>query len=795
MKTHFAFISLVITVLLAGPVSAGGKKKEPMANPDLTKGEPIPQDASHDWNLGATGARGWMFCEKLCTIRARSIAITEVAKGSPSVGLLAVGDVILGVGGKEFSYDPRTEFGKALTIAESKAGGGKLAVTRFRDGKTEEVVIPLPILGNYSATAPFACEKSKRILEQGCEALAKRVSQPSYKENPIIRSLNALALLASGNEKYIPLVRKEAEWASKFTADGMQTWYYGYVIMLLAEYKMATGDDAYVNGMRRLAMEAAEGQSMVGSWGHKFAEPNGRLSGYGMMNAPGVPLTVSLVMARAAGVNDPKLSEAIERSAKLLRFYSDKGCVPYGDHDAWIQTHDDNGKNGMAAVLFNLMDETEKAEYFSRMSVASHGAERDCGHTGNFFNILWSVPGVAQSGPNATGAWMNEFGAWYFDLARQWDGTFQHQGAPEAQGDKYTGWDSTGACLLAYAMPLKKIWLTGKRASKVTQIDAKEAQQLILDGRGWSNADRNSFYDKLTHDDLIKRLGSWSPCVRDRAAMAMARRNDEALPELIKMLESKSLYEQLGACVALAQLGPKAAPAVDGLRKALQADNIWLRIKAADAIGMIGKPAMVALPDLFEKLIKGPSKEDPRAMEQRYISGIVFQKILKKSLDGADTAQLQRAVVAGLQNQDGRSRGALADVYQKMSYEEIKPILPAIVEAIKTPSPSGEMFADGVRVAGIKVLAKHRIKEGVPLCLSFIDINRWNKRSRIKECLDVVGMYGSAAKPLLPELRQLEKDLRVHSEAKGLQEQIDQLHSLIDKIDKSTEVVELRSMQ
>ena len=53
----------------------------------------------------------------------------------------------------------------------------------------------------------------------------------------------------------------------------------------------------------------------------------------------------------------------------------------------------------MAAVLFNLLGEAKGAEFFSRMSIASHGPERDTGHTGNFFNILWSIPGVAQSGP------------------------------------------------------------------------------------------------------------------------------------------------------------------------------------------------------------------------------------------------------------------------------------------------------------------------------------------------------------------------------------------------------------
>ena len=63
------------------------------------------------------------------------------------------GDVILGVGGRRFSYDPRTEFGKALTRAESEDGGGRLSLLRRRGGETGEVVLKLPALGDYSATA------------------------------------------------------------------------------------------------------------------------------------------------------------------------------------------------------------------------------------------------------------------------------------------------------------------------------------------------------------------------------------------------------------------------------------------------------------------------------------------------------------------------------------------------------------------------------------------------------------------------------------------------------------------
>jgi hypothetical protein len=796
IPTVFSLQVFTAVILTAAPALAA-KSKTPSSNPDFTKGGVISAEASHDWTLGATGARGWIYAEGFSTSTARQIAITKVANGSPADDILQKGDVILGVGGKPFSYDPRPEFGKALTVAETEAAGGKLSLTRWRGGKTEEVVVKLPVLGSYSATAPFDCPKSKRILEQGCAALAKRVASPNYKENPISRSLNALALLASGDPKYLPLVKKETAWAAGFSAESMQTWYYGYVISLLAEYKMASGDESVVPGMRRLALEAAKGQSNVGSWGHKFAMPNGGLYGYGMMNAPGLPLTISLVLAREAGVKDPAIDLAIERSAKLLRFYIGKGCVPYGDHAPWMQTHDDNGKNGMAAVLFNLLDDPKGTAYFSRMSLASHGAERDCGHTGNFWNMLWAMPGVAQGGPQATGAWMSEFGAWYFDLARQWDGNFTHQGQPQPQDDSTRNWDSTGAYLLAYAMPLKKIWLTGKRGSKFPPFSASEARQIVLDGSGWANNDRNSFYDKLSDDELLNRLSSWSPVVRERAGMALARRKQDFVPALVKLLDAPVLETRLGACQALEQFKSKAASAVPALRKTLRADDLWLRVKASDALAAIGKPAMLAVPELLEMIARSPAKDDPRAMEQRFLCFALFEKrggLLGRSLEGVDRDQLRKAVVAGLQNEDGRARSAIGNIYESLSFQEIKPLLPAIYEAIVKPAPSGEMFADGVRLAGLDLLARNHIKEGLPLCLSLMEINRHAKKNRIPRCLESLARYGGAAKPLLPELRQMEKDLRAHSEAKMLKPQIDSLNAIIKNIENATGTVELRSL-
>ena len=756
-------VACVVAAVTLAPGMATSREAPPApAIPDLTRGGTVPGGVRHDWNLGPTGLRGWMHCGTLVTKDARQILVTKVDEGSPADGIVRVGDVILGVGGEPFTSDPRVAVGRAVTRAESEAGGGRLALSRWRDGAIEEVVVELPVLGSYGPTAPFGCPKSRLVFERGCEALAARMAEPAYGDggvDPIPRSLNALALLASGDAEYLALVRREAEWAAAFTSSSMQTWHYGYCIMLLAEYVLATGDQTVMPGLRRLALEAAKGQSAVGSWGHGFARPDGRLGGYGMMNAPGLPLTISLVLARDAGVDDPDVAQAIERSARLLRFYVGKGAIPYGDHHPWIETHEDNGKCGMGAVLFNLLGEREAATFFSRMSLASHGAERDCGHTGNFFNLLWAMPGVAQAGPHATGAWMEEFGGWYFDLARRWDGTFLHQGPPEPDPDSYAGWDSTGAFLLAYAMPHRAIMLTGRRPSVAPQPDAAAAQALVADGRGWDNADRTSAYDACSTEELLGRLGSWSPVVRERAAMALARRREAPLAELIDMLARPALEVRLGACQALAALGRRGAPAVESLEALLSEEDLWLRIKAADALAGIGEPAMRAVPRLLELLATVDPVGDPRGMQQRYFAFALFEEgsgLLGRSLEGVDREALFEAVRVGLGNQDGRARGSIGSVYRNLTGAEIRPLLPAIHRAIVEPAPSGEMFADTIRVEGLRVLAKHRIAEGIPACVRYTrDQNPWSSQNRTPELMAILLGYGAHAKAVIPELNAI----------------------------------------
>jgi hypothetical protein len=129
-----------------------------------------------------------------------------------------------------------------------------------------------------------------------------------------------------------------------------------------------------------------------------------------------------------------------------------------------------------------------------------------------------------------------------------------------------------------------------------------------------------------------------------------------------------------------------------------------------------------------------------------------------------------------------------------LSFEDIEPLLPAILEASAKPAPSGEMFADGIRDAGLNVLAKYHFREAMTLCLETMEIETWGKGRRITSHLKTLQSYGGAAKEVLPMLDKLDKNLRQHREAKMLAPQIELLQEVRSTIVAATEPTELRTL-
>ena len=510
------------------------------AAPDLTAGG-VPGDTI-SFNLGPTGLRGWAYHPGANTGESRQILVMKVATNSPADGLVLTNDVILGASGNgttpgNFTSDARKSL--ALAIADAEAQSPALLNLKiWRAGVTSTVQLTLRTMGAYSATAPYNCPKSAKILEEGLQCIMTDTNETAGRysfgtltllaANDPANTNNAVRMARAQTEALllIPTAAEMAQMKSdvRDAADKV-TWQRGHTLIVLAEYYLVTGDTSVLPAIEAYAVNIAKNQSLFGTVGHIFAEKNDDGSnngpmggGYGPVNSAGMPCFLGLLLARQCGLTNVEIAPAIERTSRFFAYYKGRGSPPYGEHEAYWQSHENNGKSGLAALCFALQtNRAPEQKFFAQMSVAST-TEREKGHTGAFFNYLWAPLGAAVGGETAAASFFQR-ASWYFDLARRWDGGFDYDcltGDGPDSGAQYNNFRMSTAALLTYALPLRQLHLTGRGHDAAhwlatNQISAAEAAD------GYSATGR-------TLSQLISDLGSWSPMVQRRAAEDFANR-------------------------------------------------------------------------------------------------------------------------------------------------------------------------------------------------------------------------------------------------------------------------------
>lgn len=490
---------------------------------------PHMQQFSCFMNLGPTGAKAWM--------RGYQFVITSIQQGSPSFGKLELGDVIVGVNGKTFSEasDHRMDLGNA--IGEAERTGQPLKLNVLRKMQPVEVLIDLPESGGYSATWPYDCEKSTFQLERACEALMD-VQMPKgvVPSDGRFGSFNAgLLWLAADDPRYLDAVRRCIHDAMRVDYDSMSlnNWAMGYASVLMAEYYLATGDDTVLPKLQEVIKLIEAGQMVCGSWGHK--SPAG---GYGALNQPGLVCAMALVLAKECGVEVDQ--QVLDKALNFFRRFAGVGCVPYGDGNPY-RALDDNGKNSMAAVLFHLAGEDEIARQFGEDAGDSYWL-RERGHTGPYFSFMWGPIAVKLTAPEKFRKFM-DYQNWYYNLGTEWDGAMTILPYAEAltrfDSNSYIGEGhrfSTGGLALTYALPMKKLRLTGAPQS-VFSVNAKlsdelkEARKLYL-ARDWKAFDKAiAAIDPDTLESDNEQY--WFNQLRDARAFSL-----DATEHLIKVIEN-----------------------------------------------------------------------------------------------------------------------------------------------------------------------------------------------------------------------------------------------------------------
>ncbi|NQT54393.1 HEAT repeat domain-containing protein, partial [bacterium] len=668
-------------------------------------------------------------------------------------------------------------FGWAIGRAETEEAKGILPLTVWRKGKTQTVDLKLQTMGTYSDTSPHDCPKARKILEQGCALIAKDIK----KENRF--PINELALMASGNPAYMGLVRESAHalaagvpeteklWEAS-SHNGKHTWGFGYRNVFLAEYYLATGDKTVLPAIRAYTACIARGQGRYGTWGHGLFGPgrDGKLHGpvppYGPVNQAGLPCFVSLVLARKCGIKDPELVPAIARANKFFGYYAGKGAIPYGEHRPGI-CHDDNGKTSIAAMAFALQGRRAETQFFSKMVTASYES-REWGHCGNGFSYVWGPIAANCGGPKAIAAFMKEL-RWYHDLARRWDGAFVYIGTGGGVASSYRSvFNSTGSYMLGYAVPLKKLHITGRDANQDNWLsDADVAEAIAAERWLGDNAHANR-----TAEQLLAGLSSWSPLERAWSARELGKRKDNVLPQLLAMIRSNKANGRLGAVIALGQLKARAIPALDAIAGLLDDEDRWVRVQAAEALRNIGAQAR---PVLHQMLRATAVKDETDPMEFRtgalayalfYPGGSYGPRgILAGSLEGVDKRLLYPAIRAVAANPDSHARGCLRSTYALITLDDARALAPEFLASVKEMAPANTMFSKGVRLAGIQAMARLRVEEGIPLALMMINLRDWGRNYITMVSLNVLKEYRGAARSALPELKKLEAQWRAEKRA------------------------------
>ncbi len=759
------------------------------------------------YNLGATGLRGWIYigggngADGTITTSSRQILVTVAS--APGNAVLAVDDVILGaMAGSSgtvplFTSDARKAFGVAIGEAE-RTGAGTLRVKRWRAGVTSDENIPMTVMGDYTTTAPYNCPKSALILAKARTSLVGQlIANPNFLTSDWAGAINGLALLggvAPGDANYATVQTRLQTFARALAArtpnptDSLYVWDWAYIAIYLGEYYLSTGDASVVTGVNNYTVALSKVQSRYGTYGHSgsLLKSDGSLHGtigpYGPVNQAGLPANIAIVLGKkalqAAGqAIDPEIDPAIQRGGDFFAWYVNKGPIPYGEHEPFMDGHSSNGKDPLCAVLFGLQaNRSVETEYFSRMATASFTG-REYGHTGQGFSYLWGAMGANMGGPLAVAEYLKKV-RWHLDLERRTDGSFVYDGAEQygagstADGtylgaSGYYDMNPTATYILTYGLPLQRLYITGKNAFPANTLDATKVANAI------SAATFNVDCTDFTTTQLIASLSEFDPVVRNYAAIELAKRALTAaeLTTLRSMVTGTNANGRMGACQTLGILKDSTAlPLItQRLDKTIESDS-WVRAKAASAIrGYDNATASVQRDPMLTAFTANATDpdvivwDDPIQISNGYLGFALFGDAVSGGNNigtysiAASKSLLYPAVKAGLKQPDSKARkGAAKFCYDRLTLADVQALIPDLIQVIETESQADTMWSMDPRAQGINTLAKWKISQGIPLALAMQEVPTgfgWGSDGFQVPGLNALAAYGDASRWTLPTLR------------------------------------------
>jgi hypothetical protein len=734
------------------------------APPDLTAGGTIPSNLTTTWNLGPTGMRGWVYYDTTAggingSVESRQIQVREVDAGSPAAGVFLPNDLILGTSGTAAApvlFDVDARRGLAVAIADAEARNpAHLKLIRWRAGTQTVVTLTLRTMGAYTATAPYNCPKSEKILKEGMDHYYRKESSGTYR-------MGVLSLLAAQDDffpdraLYLQKAQSEARALIKsasalnalrnYTADTTYSapWDRAHELILLGEYFLITGDSQVFPTIEALAINIAKGASHYGTVAHSLRQGGYDASnsyrpvntGYGVVNSIGMPCLLGVQLAKLCGVDDPVVDQMIDRAKMFYASYANRGAIAYGEHEAYDTSHENNGKSGLAAiVLDNDPVHQDQAGFFVMMALASGDTERDTGHTGAFFNYLWAALGVQRGGPPAVQEYFREI-SWLLDLHRRWDGGFDYDsysenGAPN--GSEYYGFRMSTAMLLTYALPLESLHITGRDSSGALVL-SPERITACMDAEDYVATSRSTA-------QLVEDLGVWSPKTRRLAAAELGKRTlDTATRDGIRaMAMDVNGNSRYGAIQALGEIND--TDYTGQLVSLLNDGDGYVRTLAAKALHRFHGSYKVPYRESMMTTLVSRDRPafpidpaDPLQLDQAALITAIFgsgafannRSEMDALISQVGSGLFFDALKVASRHPTGYARGRINNLYKVLTPVEVNRMAPELVDMVARESPADRMFSLDVRNEAMKAMARSLVADAVPAAMRAMDnSNGW----------------------------------------------------------------------
>lgn len=713
-----------------------------------------PARAQHfeykEHHLGPTGLLG--------ITSPTDIKITKVEPGSPADGKLKEGDVIVAVGGAPFKDNTRPLLADAIDQAETEQAKGILTLT-LQDGS--KVELQLKVLGSYSDTAPDNCPKSNAIITGAVEAVARSKEFAAHG-----LPIDLLGLLATGEQKHIEFAGKvihAAPWASpdlKLSLEQSGIWCWGYTNLLLAEYFLLTGDEFVLPALKTYSVALAEGRDAAGLWGHRVANPatnrgqlHGRLPGYAVMNQSSLPCFISLMLADKCGIKHPEVQAAIEQTHGFYTDFIGKGTLPYGVHNPNAGSFNNNGMSGLAAVAFSIRGNKEGAAFFSRMSAAATGI-METGHTGHYFNQLWTGLGANVAGPEVSAAFFKET-RWLHTLNRTWDGNFTFDGCEGKGGEfSYRGLSDAGSHLLNYCRPRQKLFITGREGDPSIWLKGREVGEVIA----LATLDIKSKSD----DELLVLLSDPMPKIRNEA-IGELRSRPHKLTESIRGMLLKGEPRQLQAAIGyFGNACPKEqlALAQENLVTIMRdpGENMTVRAEATSALCGLGEAAYPYFDEML-KLVMADKPDDRLGKIDEQLGGSL--NLLCKDPYAAGLVRdktLFYAVAHKLMDHkraNGRTAGT--GLIAKVPLEDFHLVADKVQYIIDDKDLTCHSYHNlSAKNNCISILANLNIKGGIEAAFATLEDPNGKVGFKLRLIMDILPKYGANARYALPKIKSMQ---------------------------------------